>query len=238
MIVHLYGRCAYIDEIGSICNKHNLLLVEDNAHAQGCSYHGRLTGTLGDAAGHSFYPTKNLGAMGDAGAVTTKDKALADMVRKLRNYGSDRKYVFDYKGRNSRMDEIQAAILRVKLAHLQEDNARRAAIAQYYIDNIKNDAVILPVTSQPDENVWHIFPVMCVERDDFMQHLSKMGVKTQIHYPIAPHKQKCMSEWSCLILPITEKIHNTEVSLPNGPELSDNEVEQVVRAVNCFKKGR
>lgn len=237
MVVHLYGRCAYTDEIGAICSDHNLLLVEDNAQAHGCSFKGRFTGTFGDAAGHSFYPTKNLGAMGDAGAVTTKDKALANMVRSLRNYGSCHKYVFDYKGRNSRMDEIQAAVLRVKLAHLQEDNARRQAIAQYYIENIRNDAVTLPAApSRPEENVWHIFPVLCEDRDAFMRHLAKMGVMTQIHYPIAPHKQKCMGEWSGLALPITEKIHDTEVSLPNGPELSDSEVKQIVKAVNSFQK--
>ena len=235
MIVHLYGRCAFNDEIGELCKKYNLLLVEDNAQAHGCLFHGKRTGALGHAAAHSFYPTKNLGAMGDAGAVTTDNPALADTIMALRNYGSSRKYVFDSKGRNSRMDEIQAAVLRAKLPFLDEDNDRRRRIADFYIQNIKNDEVMLPMPATND-NVWHIFPIMCKDRAAFRAYAEEMGVETQIHYPIPPHKQKCMGEWADYKLPVTEWIHYSEVSLPMGPELTDYQVEKVVGVVNSFKK--
>ena len=204
MIVHLYGRCAYTEKIGTICKKYNLKLIEDNAQAHGCVFKGKKTGSLGDAAAHSFYPGKNLGAFGDAGAVTTNDKELAQVIEELSNYGSSKKYVFDYQGRNSRMDEIQAAILNVKLRHLDADNQRRQAIAYYYINNVKHPEIVLPT---PSDSVYHIFPILCERRDELQQYLKENGVETMIHYPIPPHKQACYKEWNDLSFPITEQIH-------------------------------
>ncbi len=235
MIVHLYGQCAYTDKIGRICEKYNLKLIEDNAQAVGCKYKKRKTGSLGDAAGHSFYPSKNLGALGDAGAVSTDDKELADVVRILGNYGSTIKYQFDYKGLNSRLDEIQAAILRVKLKYIDEDNNRRKDVARYYIDNIKNDALTLPIIDDWDSHVFHVFPVLCKKRNELEQHLNINGVRTLIHYPVAPHKQKAYIEWNYLTYPITEKIHNEELSLPISHVITDDEVEIVVKTINSFK---
>ncbi len=234
LIVHLYGRCAYTDGIGQICRQYGLKLVEDNAQAHGCCFFQTRTGALGDAAGHSFYPTKNLGAAGDAGAVTTNDADLAEMVRMLRNYGSVRKYVFDAKGRNSRMDEIQAAILRVKLRHLDEDNSRRRVIACYYDTHIDNAFVRRPSLHPLESNVWHIYPVMCGRRDELLEFMARSGVETQVHYPVPPHRQRGMREYAGLSLPITDRIHAQELSLPIGPELTDEEVDQVVKAVNEF----
>lgn len=234
LIVHLYGQCAYTDKIGELCNKYNLKLIEDNAQAHGCIFNGRKTGSLGDAAGHSFYPGKNLGALGDAGAVTTNDEALAATVRSLANYGSSRKYVFDYKGRNSRLDEIQAAILDVKLKYLDNDIAIRKQVAKYYIENITNPAIITPKVTDWDSNVFHIFPIRCKERDNLQQYLADNGVQTVIHYPIPPHKQKCYADWNNLSFPITEQIHAEELSLPMSPVMEWNEVEEVVRIINEF----
>lgn len=235
MIVHLYGRCAYTEKIADICKEHGLLLVEDNAQAHGCMFGDRRTGALGDAAGHSFYPTKNLGAMGDAGAVTTNDKQLADMVRALGNYGSTSKYIFDYKGRNSRMDEMQAAVLRVKLRHLDDDNRRRQDIAEWYREALRNAAITLPATAPREANVWHIYPVLCEERDRLQEHLAEQGVEAQVHYPLPPHLQKCGRGWGRRPLPVTERIHATELSLPLGPELTDEDLEKVAGAVNSFR---
>ena len=252
-IVHLYGRCAYTERIGALCEKYHLKLVEDNAQAHGCyaptnnsklatdsqlsTLNSQLkrTGSIGDAAGHSFYPGKNLGALGDGGAVTTNDKALADMVRTLANYGSERKYVFGYRGRNSRLDEIQAAVLDVKLKHLDEDNAHRQAIAAYYYENIKNPLLKLPLRLNDAQNVYHIFPVFCERRDELQAYLTENGVQTLIHYPIPPHKQKCYSEWNEMELPITEKIHREELSLPISPVLTMEEAKQVVELLNAWK---
>ena len=252
-IVHLYGRCAYTERIGALCEKYHLKLVEDNAQAHGCyaatnnsklttdsqlsTFNAQLkrTGSIGDAAGHSFYPGKNLGALGDGGAVTTNDKALADMVRTLANYGSERKYVFGYRGRNSRLDEIQAAVLDVKLRHLDDDNARRQAIAAYYYDNITNPLLKLPLRLNDAQNVYHIFPVFCERRDELQDYLTENGVQTLIHYPIPPHKQRCYSEWNGLELPITEKIHREELSLPISPVLTMEEARQVVELLNAWK---
>jgi len=234
-IVHLYGRCAYTEKIGELCKKYNLKLVEDNAQAHGCLYNGVKTGSIGDAAGHSFYPGKNLGALGDGGAVTTNDEQLAQMVRTLANYGSSKKYVFDYCGRNSRLDEIQAAVLDVKLRHLDEDNNRRKEVAKYYIENIKNPAVVLPKVEDWDANVFHIFPIRCERRDELQKYLTENGVQTIIHYPIPPHKQKCYSKWNGLSLPITEKIHREELSLPMSPCLEEEEVKEVVEIINNWK---
>ena len=192
------------------------------------------TGSLGDAAGHSFYPGKNLGAFGDAGAVTTNDKELADTIRALANYGSTRKYVFKYVGRNSRLDEIQAAVLDVKLRHLDEDNAHRQQIANYYYDHIQNPLITLPNRLPDVHNVYHIFPVLCERRDELQAYLTEHGIQTLIHYPIPPHKQECYREYNHLSLPITEQIHQQELSLPISPVMTLEEAAQVVDAVNSF----
>jgi len=234
MIVHLYGRCAYTDKIGKLCKKYNLKLIEDNAQAHGCRFGDKRTGSLGDAAGHSFYPGKNLGALGDAGAVTTDNRELAESIRALANYGSAKKYVFKYCGRNSRLDEIQAAVLDVKLKYLDDDNAKRQQIAKYYYDNINNPKIVLPKRLNDRNNVYHIFPVFCERRDDFQQYLKDNGIQTIIHYPIPPHKQECYREWNGISLPITEQIHNQELSLPISPILTLAEAEEVVRMVNQF----
>ena len=240
MIVHLYGFCAYTQKIADICCNNNLKLIEDNAQAHGALYadtvmKNRKTGSLGDAAGHSFYPGKNLGAMGDAGAVTTNDKQLADIIRALGNYGSSRKYVFDYIGCNSRMDEVQAAILDVKLHHLLEDNGKREDIAYRYMKEVKNPNIILPEFYEANGcGVWHIFPVFSPRRDELQQYLADKGIETQIHYPIPPHKQRCYKEWNALELPITELISKQELSIPCHQAMTYDEVSTVIRALNSF----
>lgn len=235
LIVHLYGQCAYTDKIGELCKKYNLKLVEDNAQAHGCMFKGRKTGALGDAAGHSFYPGKNLGAFGDAGAVTTNDEELANVVRSVANYGSTRKYVFKYLGRNSRLDEIQAAVLDVKLKHLDEDVAIRKRNAKYYIDNITNPAIITPIVKDWDAHVFHIFTIRCKRRDELQSYLTEHGIQTIIHYPIPPHKQKCYKEWNNLSFPITEQIHNEELSIPMSPVMTEEELKAVVDVLNSWK---
>lgn len=235
-IVHLYGRCAYTEKIGTLCKKYDLKLIEDNAQAHGCLYSdGRMTGSIGDVAGHSFYPGKNLGALGDGGAVTTNDKVLADTVRTLANYGSSKKYVFKYTGRNSRLDEIQAAVLDVKLKYLVEDNAHRKAVANYYYDHIKHPLISLPDRLPDSQNVYHLFPILCEKRDTLHDYLEKNGVGTIIHYPIAPHKQECYKEWNRMSLPITEYIADHELSLPIGPTITSDEVDYVVDLINRFE---
>ena len=234
LIVHLYGQCAYTEKIASLCEKYNLKLIEDNAQAHGCLYRGKKTGSLGDAAGHSFYPGKNLGALGDGGAITTNDDELAKVVRALANYGSSEKYVFKYTGRNSRLDEIQAAILDVKLRHLDEDVAKRKQVAKFYIDNITNPKIITPIVKDWDEHVFHLFPIRCEQRNDLQKYLSENEIQTVIHYPIPPHKQECYKEWNDLSFPITEKIHNEELSLPMSPCLTEEQIREVVRVVNEF----
>ena len=241
-IVHLYGRDAYTEKIGAICKKHNLKLVEDNAQAHGCKHtDGRVTGSIGDAAGHSFYPGKNLGALGDGGAVTTNDPELAATVRALANYGSQRKYVFKYAGRNSRLDEIQAAVLDVKLKYLIEDNAHRKEVAHYYYEHINNPLITLPDLLPDAQNVYHLFPILVGggKRDVLHDYLEENGVGTVCHYPIAPHHQECYAReaWNMpqLVLPITERIADEELSLPIGPSISKEEVEYVVQILNSFK---
>jgi len=236
MIVHLYGRCAYTEKIGQICKKNNLKLIEDNAQAHGCLYNGKKTGSLGDAAGHSFYPGKNLGALGDGGAVTTNDEELANAVRAIANYGSEKKYVFKYQGRNSRLDEIQAAILDVKLKHLDEDNNLRRKIAKRYINEIKNPGITLPIIDDWNANVFHIFPVLTEKRDKLQEWLASEGIQTVIHYPIPPYKQICYKEWNNLSFPITERIHNEELSLPMSPALTINDVEIIINSINKWSK--
>lgn len=235
LIVHLYGQCAYTDEIGRLCKKYSLKLIEDNAQAHGCLYRGRKTGSLGDAAGHSFYPGKNLGALGDAGAVTTNDKELTDVVRALANYGSSQKYVFKYTGRNSRLDEIQAAVLNVKLQYLDKDLTVRKQIAKYYIENIINPRIITPIVYDWDAHVFHLFPIRCEKRDELQKYLVGNGIQTIIHYPIPPHKQECFKKWNNLSLPITEQIHNEELSLPISPVMNEEEIKEVVLFVNSFQ---
>ena len=227
LIVNLYGRDAFTPHIAEICQRHNLLLLEDCAQSHGIP-------TQGDAQAHSFYPTKNLGALGDAGAFTTDDKQIADIVRAMANYGSSRKYVFDYIGRNSRMDEIQAAVLSVKLRYLDNDNRRRKEIAQFYFDNISNPRVTLPYQRRVEDNVFHIFPIFTSERDNLKSFLQEKGIQTDIHYPIPPHKQKCYSQWNHMSLPITEHIHQCELSLPIAPYLTTEEVSAVTDAINCW----
>ena len=232
-IVHLYGRIAYSEKIGELCKKYNLKLVEDNAQAHGCKFtDGRRTGSIGDAAGHSFYPGKNLGALGDGGAVTTNDPDLAAAVRALANYGSQKKYVFKYCGRNSRLDEIHAAVLDVKLKYLDEDNAHRQAMAKLYYEGIKNPLITLPDRLDDNQNVYHLFPVFSEKRDELQAYLKENGVGTVIHYPIPPHKQQCYEEWNKLEYPITEKIHQHEISLPISPVITFDEVKQIVDILN------
>lgn len=259
-LVHLYGRNAYTEKIGALCKKYNLKLIEDNAQAHGCfanvndNANGnslRRTGSIGDAAGHSFYPGKNLGALGDGGAVTTNDEELAKAIRALANYGSQRKYVFKYTGRNSRLDEIQAAVLDVKLKYLVEDNQHRKEMAHYYYEHIDNPLITLPDLLPDEQNVYHLFPIIVHNsslqgwdggrlRDALHDYLEQNGVGTVIHYPIAPHKQECYmkEKWNVpqLNLPITEQLANEELSLPIGPTITIEEVKAIVKHLNEFAK--
>jgi dTDP-4-amino-4,6-dideoxygalactose transaminase len=242
MVVHLYGQNAMHREIQYIAEKYNLKLIEDNAQAQGCYFEDKHTGSLGDAAGHSFYPGKNLGALGDAGAVTTDNDLLADVVRTIANYGSRVKYQNLYKGLNSRLDEIQAAILRVKLPRLDADNQRRREIAAYYINNITNPDILLPVTNNRQsipnhrEHVWHLFVIRCKHRNELQKFLSENEIQTIIHYPIPPHQQPAYKEWNQIQLPVTESIHKQVLSLPIGPDMNKEEVRQVVETINRFNQ--
>ena len=279
MVVHLYGQACWSEKLEQIAAKYNLKIIEDNAQAAGAIVQGsrfrvqgsgsvdntpetwnlkpgtyKRTGSLGHAAGHSFYPGKNLGALGDGGAVTTDDDELAAVVRSMANYGSSKKYVNDYKGLNSRIDEIQAAVLRVKLPRLDADNQRRREIAQYYSDNIKNRDIILPDTGYrsfngdpdsearrdriPDTNdlnhVYHLYVVRHPNRDELQKYLADKGIQTLIHYPIPPHKQRAYKEWNAMNFPITEQIHRKVLSLPLSQIMTDEEVEDVVNGVNDF----
>lgn len=234
-IVHLYGQCAYTDKIGELCKKYNLKLIEDNAQAHGCVYKGIKTGAIGDAAGHSFYPGKNLGALGDAGAVTTNDPELAQAVRSLANYGSQKKYVFQYCGRNSRLDEIQAAILDVKLKHLDEDVKLRKEVAKKYLSGITNPKIKLPKIFDWDQHVFHIFTILTEDREGLQKYLTEKEIGTNIHYPIPPHKQECYKEWNNMSFPVTEKIHQQELSLPMSPCLTDEQIQYVIDALNEWK---
>ncbi len=235
MTVHLYGRIAYNDALGDICRRHGLKLMEDCAQSHGCTYKGVKTGALGDAAAHSFYPGKNLGAFGDAGAVTTGDAELASVIRALANYGSQKKYVFRYVGINSRMSELDAAVLDVKLKYLDEDNRKRQQLAAYYYDNISNPLITLPSRLSDENNVYHQFPILCERRDELQQYLQEGGVQTLIHYPIPPHKQECYREWNNRCYPITERIHQQELSIPMNQVVSREEAETVVGLINNFR---
>ena len=240
VIVHLYGRNAYTEKIEKICEKYNLKLVEDCAQSHGCkSFDGRRTGGIGDAAGHSFYPGKNLGALGDGGAVTTNDSVLADTIRTLANYGSQKKYVFKYEGRNSRLDELQAAILDVKLRHLDDDNALRQHVAAYYYEYLQHPLITLPKHLPNEENVYHIFPIMVSGKENrniLHDYLVEHNIGTICHYPIAPHKQECYAKavWNTprLSLPVTERLADEELSIPISPCMTKEQIEYVVEIVN------
>lgn len=234
--VHLYGRLAPMEAILKIAKKHGLKVIEDAAQAHGALQDGKKSGSIGDAAGFSFYPAKNLGALGDGGAVTTDDDALADVIRRLRNYGSEKKYANNYKGTNSRLDEVQAAFLNVKLKHLDDENKHRRQIASLYLKHIDPKKITLPeAPAEASAHVWHLFVVRSAKREALKSHLSDCGVETLIHYPIPPHKQEAYKEFAALSLPITERIHAEVLSLPIGPLLSEEDAQLVVKAVNGFK---
>ena len=233
MLVHLYGRCTYNEEIEALCGAHHLLLIEDNAQAHGCLHGEQRTGSLGHAACHSFYPGKNLGALGDGGAVTTNDDDLAQMIRTLANYGFSQKYVAPMQGRNSRLDEIQAAVLDVKLHHLDTENQRRIDIARTYYTYIQQKDLRLPTFMDEGNNVYHIFPVFTPHRNALQQYLSEQGIQTLIHYPIPPHQQACYREYNQLSLPVTEQLAREELSLPLNPTMTDAEVQYVVETLNA-----
>lgn len=280
MVVHLYGQACWQQELENLAIKYNLKIIEDNAQAAGAcimaksrelraqsneiialrsaSCPVRRTGSLGNAAGHSFYPGKNLGALGDAGAVTTDDDDLEAVVRSLANYGSSKKYINDYQGLNSRLDEIQAAVLRVKLPRLDADNQRRREIAQYYLEHIKHPDIFLPqiykseITDQSSDqgldraescnkslvplyHVWHVFVIRTAKRDELQKYLQENGIQTVIHYPVPPHKQNAYSEWNLLTLPITEKIHREVLSLPISPVIENEDIINIVNVINEFK---
>lgn len=234
MVVHLYGQAVQMQKVWDLAKKYNLKVFEDCAQAHGAIYQNKRVGSLSDAGAFSFYPGKNLGALGDAGAIATNDEDLYLRAKALANYGSDRKYHHIYKGLNSRLDEIQAAVLDVKLPHLDKDNARRREIAAYYRSHITNPKIILPQTYDEKAAVWHVFVVRTKERDAFQQYLSDNGVQTIIHYPCPPHKQLAYKEWNNLYYPISEEIHNTIISLPISPVMTDDEVEKVVEIVNAW----
>ena len=234
MIVHLYGRIAYNNKLGDICRKHGLKLMEDCAQSHGCAWEGIKAGALGDAAAHSFYPGKNLGAFGDAGAVTTNDAELAEVILALANYGSQKKYVFKYVGMNSRMSEMDAAVLDVKLKYLDEDNRKRQALAAYYYEHISNPLITLPKRLEDENNVYHQFPIFCEHRDELQKYLKDQGIETLIHYPIPPHKQECYQAWNSCHFPVTEKIHAQELSIPLNQVVTAEEAETVVAAINLF----
>lgn len=235
LLVHLYGRAVYADSLSVLAKKFNLKIIEDNAQAIGASWNSVKTGTLGDAAGFSFYPGKNLGALGDGGAVTCKDEKLQQVIRSIANYGSSEKYINTYKGLNSRLDEIQAAILDEKLKYLDEDNDRRREIASHYSSNIKNENIILPDSPKDlEEHVWHLYVIRTKTRNELQKYLAENGVQTLIHYPVPPHQQEAYSEYNHLSFPITEQIHEEVLSLPISPVMTEAEVSVVINLINTF----
>ncbi|MDI5950747.1 DegT/DnrJ/EryC1/StrS family aminotransferase [Flavobacterium yafengii] len=234
MVVHLYGSVCWSEELEILAKKYNLQLIEDNAQAIGARWKGIRTGDLGDAAGFSFYPGKNLGALGDSGAVTTKDPELAKAIRTLANYGSSQKYVNQYQGLNSRMDEMQAAFLNVKLRYVDVETMRRQEIAKYYIAHIKNDKILLPSEGKVGEHVWHLFVIRSTNRDELQAYLQENQIQTLIHYPIPLHKQECYISMSDISLPITELIHEEVLSLPISPVMTQEDVEKVVEVLNSY----
>lgn len=236
LIVHLYGRACWSSKLITIAKKYSLKIIEDNAQAVGASWENIKTGALGDAAGNSFYPGKNLGALGDAGAVTTNDENLAEVIRALSNYGSTEKYVNKYKGLNCRLDEIQAAIINVKLKHLDKENYKRCVIAKHYIDNIKNPLIKLPdIEADYLSNVWHLFVIRTIKRNELQQFLINEGIQTLIHYPIPFHKQEAFKELNKKTYPITEQVHNEVLSLPLHPYLEENEITKIANSINKYE---
>ncbi len=235
MVVHLYGQAVEMEKIWELAKKYNLKIIEDSAQAHGAIYKGKRTGNLGDASGFSFYPGKNLGCLGDGGCITTNDDELAAKVRAIRNYGSNVKYNNIYKGVNSRLDEIQAAVLAIKCKYLDEDNRKRREIARFYRTEINNPLLILPEVYDENAHVWHIFAVRCKQREKLQKYLEENGIQTLIHYPIPPHKQVCYKEWNDFSYPITEKIHDEILSIPISPVLQQNEVEKVINVLNRFE---
>src|SRR5574344_1275243 len=238
ILVHLYGRCTYTEQVGKIVEEKNLLVIEDNAQAHGCMYHGKRTGSMGHAACHSFYPGKNLGALGDGGAVTTNDEEFAHTIRSIANYGFSEKYVAKYKGRNSRLDEIQAAVLDVKLPYLDSENRSREALAQIDSEIIANDLIRLPMKMDSFSNVYHIFPVFTSHRDKLKQYLQSKGVGTIIHYPIPPHLQTCYRtlDEASVAYPCTDRLAQEELSLPLNPTMTEEEVRYVADMINAFSR--
>ncbi|WP_315054119.1 DegT/DnrJ/EryC1/StrS family aminotransferase [Chryseobacterium indoltheticum] len=235
LIVHLYGRIIFSDQLQQIAKENNLKIIEDNAQAIGAEWNGKKSGNLGDAAGFSFYPGKNLGALGDAGAITTNDDQLATTIRALANYGSNQKYVNIYKGLNSRLDEIQAAILDVKLKYIDSENQKRIDIAKHYISEIKNPKIILPeLPENENEHVWHLFVIRTENRDELQNYVTEKNIQTLIHYPIPPHQQNAYNEWNNMSFPISEKIHNEVLSLPISPVLEDEEIQTIIKVLNNF----
>lgn len=234
LVVHLYGQVADMDPINTIARKFNLKVIEDSAQSHGAIYNGKRSGNLGDASGFSFYPGKNLGCLGDGGAVTTNDDELAQTIRTLANYGSQQKYVNQFKGMNSRLDEIQAAVLSVKLPRLDTDTERRREIANLYLNGITNPAIQLPYVTTPENHVWHLFTIRSKERDRLQSYLSSNEIQTLIHYPIPPHKQTAYHELNHDSFPITESIHDEILSLPLSPLLSRSEVATIIDKINHF----
>lgn len=235
MIVHLYGQVVFSEKLSQLAKKFNLKIIEDNAQAVGATYKDLKTGNLGDAAGFSFYPGKNLGAQGDAGAITTNDDSLATIVRALANYGSEEKYENKFKGLNSRLDEVQASILDVKLKYIDQENKRRREIAFKYCNSIKNDKIILPhFPENENEHVWHLYVIQTENRKDLQEFLTANEIQTIIHYPIPPHKQLAYSEYNNLSFPITERLHNSVLSIPISPVLTDEEVSEIIKVLNNY----
>jgi len=236
MPTHLYGRLTDMDRVNAFAKAYNLLTVTDCAQSHGAiTASGKRSGSLADASGHSFYPTKNLGALGDAGAITTNDKALAEVVEKYRNYGFKERYVAQYTGVNSRLDELQAAFLRIKLRDLDTQNSKRIAIAKQYLEGINNEHIILPQWSEGKDYVWHLFVVRCEQRDVLQEYLKVNGIATIIHYPVPPHKQEALQELASMSLPVCEQLHSEVLSLPISPSLTKTEITQIIKAINDFK---
>lgn len=236
IVVHLYGQAVQMKKIWELAKKYNLKIIEDAAQAHGAMYDGKRVGNLSDVAAFSFYPGKNLGALGDAGGITTNDTELFERVKAIANYGSDYKYHHIYKGVNSRMDEIQAALLDIKLPYLDADNARRREIAKFYCENITNQKILLPKTYDENAHVWHVFAIRCEIRDELCKYLNDNGVQTNIHYPTPPHKQGAYSEWNNQSFPITEEIHRTIMSIPMSPVMTDDEVKKIVDLINNYQQ--
>ncbi len=235
MVVHLYGRVCWSKELEDIARRHNLKIIEDNAQAIGAVWEGKQSGSLGDAAGNSFYPGKNLGALGDAGAVTTNDDEIVKTIRALSNYGSAKKYINQYQGFNSRLDEIQAAFLSLKLKYINRENDIRRQAAKFYIDNINNTQIKLPKIPEHDEShVWHLFVVCAKGRTELQEYLAQNGIQSLIHYPIPPHKQVAYKDYNSLTFPITEEIHSEVLSLPISPVISISDIDKIISVINYY----